>query len=132
MREPTKDDTRPIRPVHPQGEGAPKLDRRLVYVLLIGLVAGSLLTVMVGYGMVLGGALSVGSEACPTAVSVCPSTPAFLPVCPTCGVVVATPTHTSTPTATIDAAATASAATATAACSAFESQFPGTPCPTQP
>jgi hypothetical protein len=130
MQGPSKDDTRPIRPVR---SAAPKVhpsDPRLWYMLLIGVAAGSLLTLMVGYGLVLGGYLSTGSLSCPPSASVCPATPAYLPVCPTCGVTIITqfaPTFTPSPTSTPDAAATA-----TAACAAFESQFPGTPCPSQP
>jgi len=122
-----KDDTRPLRPVRVEGPNQPKIDRRILYMLLIGILAGSLLTILVGYGLVLSGSLSFGGETCPPANPICPATPAYLPVCPTCGVLVVTATPTFTPTTTLDAAATA-----TAACTTFESQFPGTPCPSQP
>jgi hypothetical protein len=130
MQGPSKDDTRPLRAVRVAGPKRPSRDPRLLSMLLIGLVAGSLLTLMVGYGMILGGYLSATGQSCPPAGSICPATPVFLPVCPTCGVTIITqfaPTFTPSPTSTPDAAATA-----TAACSAFESQFPGTPCPSNP
>lgn len=130
MQGTSKDDTRPIRPVRASMGRRPVRDPRLLYMLLIGLAAGSMLTAMVGYGLVLGGYLSTGAPSCPPSESVCPATPAYLPVCPTCGVTIITqfaPTFTPSPTSTPDAAATA-----TAACANFESQFPGTPCPSQP
>jgi hypothetical protein len=130
MLGPNKEDTRPVRAVRAAGPKSPNRDPRPLYMLLIGLVAGSLLTLMVGYGLIAGGYLSTGSLTCPPSESVCPATPAFLPVCPTCGMTIVTrfaPTFTPTATSTPDAAATA-----TAACDAFESQFPGTPCPSQP
>jgi len=130
MQGTSKEDTRPIRPVRAKMGRTPPRDPRMLYMLLIGLVAGGLLTLMIVYGLILGGYLSTGSSSCPPSASVCPATPAYLPVCPTCGVTIITqfaPTFTPAPTSTPDAAATA-----TAACAAFESQFPGTPCPSQP
>jgi hypothetical protein len=130
MHQPSKDDTRPLRAVRAAPPGRPGLDRRMLSMLLTGFAAGVLITALVGYGLLLGGWFSSGSPTCPSINSICPATPAFLPVCPTCGVTIITvfaPTYTPSPTNTPDAAATA-----TAACAAFESQFPSTPCPTQP
>jgi hypothetical protein len=131
MHLPSKDDTRPMRAVRaappPSRTG---LDRRALSMLLAGFAAGVLITLLVGYGLMLGGWLNPGGSSCPATTSLCPATPAFLPVCPTCGVSIVTvfaPTYTPSPTHTPDAAATA-----TAACQIFESQFPSTPCPAQP
>ena len=130
MHLPSKDDTRPLRAVRAAPPNQAKLDRRILSMLLAGFAAGVLFTVIIGYGLLLGGLLPSGSPACPPSNSICPATPAFLPVCPTCGVTIITqfaPTFTPSPTNTPDAAATA-----TAACAAFEAQFPATPCPPQP
>ncbi len=114
-------------PTQPTMRRPPAQPRRDLRTLLLGMVLGMFLTLLVG-GVAFGlGYLPIIEVQSP--VAVCPPTPVFYPVCPTCGPTFAagltTPgTPTETPTATLDISATA-----TAACATYQGLFPGTPCP---
>jgi len=110
-------------PTPPTMRRPPPQARPALPTLLLGMALGMLLTLIIG-GVVFGlGFLPIIEVQ--GAVAVCPPTPGFYPVCPTCPPTLeglsATPEP---PTATLDISATA-----TAACSTFQSLFPGTPCP---
>jgi hypothetical protein len=100
-----------------------RTDRLFFLVLLCGIAIGVALAFFIGYLLYFYGALPVIEIHTVPATSL--GTPEFLPLCPTCPPPsTPTPAPTETPTATPDLLATA-----TAACSTFQSQFPGTPCP---
>jgi hypothetical protein len=91
------------------------------------------MTVMLAAGTILWGFGILPIIEVYTDAGACPQVAPFLPVCPTCaagcletpvphGGGGETPTATATPVLDLQA-------TVTAACSVFQSQFPGTPCP---
>lgn len=116
-------------------EKVPRIrDRRaIVLTLLIGIVIGILLSI-VGTVIVFNLGFFDQFYVCPAPLNVeaCPPEDALPPACPTCAlqqteapkVIDLTPTPSEAAAATPDIGATA-----TAACSTFQSQFPGTPCP---
>lgn len=120
-----------LQPDGPNGKSDPERRRvlhEMITFSVLGFLIGIVFALFIGTLLWSFGIISLGPSSCPDAKSLCPPTAEALPVCPTCAVQFVTPTYTPTPAPT----ATPSpdmAATATAACSAFEAQFPGTPCP---
>jgi hypothetical protein len=112
---PLPTDTKPHVPRPPKrGQRRPSL----LLMLGLGILIGMCLVVALGFGLYWYGYV-VPAGPTPTAV-VCPPTPSILPLCPTCEPLPTQPPPTATPDF---------GATATVACSTFQPQFPGTPCP---
>ena len=121
-------ETPPGQPSLKKQAAAHARGRELMIIMLLGFLIGLVFATFIGTVLWSFGYLTLGEGACPTDSTVCPATPAALPVCPTCEVLVvtATPMPTDTPTLTPTPDLQAMA---TAACQAFNQQFPGTPCP---
>ena len=111
----------------------PRNDRSRLTSFLLGVLLG--MTVMLATGTILWGFGILPIIEIYTDQGACPQSAPFLPMCPTCAAACPetavphgaggdTPTPTGTATPVFDLQATA-----TAACSVFQSQFPGTPCP---
>lgn len=107
------------------------INRLFILVLFIGMLMGVVITVAVGYGLYVFDYIDLIWWPTPEATDVVASPTHIVPspACPTCPpatpetkllIVTATPEPTITPDV---------GATATAACAEFNSQFPGTPCP---
>ena len=102
--------------------------RELMIIMVLGFLIGLVFATFIGTVLWSFGYLTWGEVGCPDAKTICPATPAALPVCATCEVIVVTPTPSPTNTPTLTPTPDIQA-TATAACQAFGQQFPGTPCP---
>jgi len=109
----------------------PRKDHSRLTSFLLGVLLG--MTVMLATGTILWGFGILPIIEVYTDAGACPQTAPFLPLCPTCAAACLetpvphggggeTPTATTTPALDLQA-------TVTAACSVFQSQFPGTPCP---
>jgi len=105
----------------PRKRGRSRLS--LLVMLSLGILIGVCLMLALAFGLYWYGYLTPGSGV--VLPTVCPATPAFFPLCPTCQPLLTTSITTPVP----PTAAADFGATATAACSTFQYAFPGTPCP---
>jgi hypothetical protein len=99
-------------------------DTLFVFILFIGIAIGAVIMSMVGFGLWALDYVCIYDVDCPAAQHVQVFTPTPIPDLENSGLNLpeATETPLSSPTPDLGA-------TATAACGSFESQFPGTPCP---